>query len=117
MTLGWCTERPSGCGRAGIRIQDYFLRGRESRSASALALASLAGSAGAGTTGGLTGITTTFVSTTTTSSPTAEVSLTAAADFMAADFTVAALGFLGQQGHSLGFRPPVLISAHFSGFI
>ncbi len=117
MTLGWCTERPSGCGRAGIRIQDYFLRGRESRSASALALASLAGSAGAGTTGDLTGITTTFVSTTTTSSPTAEFSLTAAADFMAADFTVAALVSMAQQGHSMDSRPPVLIPAHLAALI
>ena len=67
-------ERPSGSGRAGIRIRDFTLPGRELRLASALESASLGGMAGVGTTGDTIGITTELFTTTTPISPTAEFS-------------------------------------------
>ncbi len=36
---------------------------------------------------------------------------------MAADFTVAALVSMAQQGHSMDSRPPVLIPAHLAALI
>ncbi len=72
------------------------MRAPELSLASGLESDILAGLGGDGTTGDLIGIITTFVSTTTTTSPTAEFSLIETtsitpADFMAVDFTVAAL--------------------------
>jgi len=67
-------EITSVCGRAGTGIRDCIWNDLESPLASALELASLAGSVGAGTTGDMTGIITTFASTTTITNPTAESS-------------------------------------------
>jgi hypothetical protein len=115
-------ESPSGYGRAGIRIQDCFLRGRASHLASASESVSLAGLAGDGTTGDLTGIITMSSSITMGSYPTAEsllitTTLITVVDFMAkADFTAAAQVFMAKRGHSMDSRP-VLIPAHSAALI
>src|ERR1700722_15325027 len=93
MTLGWCTERPSGSGRDGIHIPDFTLAARESLSAWGLESASLADLAGAGDIGDTIGVGMEFFSTTTGTSLTAEFSLitttlTAPVDFMEVAFTV-----------------------------
>ena len=89
MILGLCMESPLGSGQAGIHIQDYFLRARELRLASALESASLEDMAGVGTTGDMTGITMASFTTTTRTSPTAGYSSIAIRSIAPADFTVA----------------------------
>jgi hypothetical protein len=79
-------ESPLGSGRAGIRIQDFFLPVRELRLGWASESASMAGMVGDGTTGDLTGITTVSFTTTTHTSPTAEFSSTATTSITPADF-------------------------------
>src|SRR6266481_2461929 len=74
MILGSRMENPSVSGQAGIRIQDCSLPARESRSASALESAILAGLAGVGTIGDPTGATVLLSTTTTPTFPTAESS-------------------------------------------
>src|ERR1700751_4785652 len=89
MILGWSMVVLSVCGPAGIGIRDCIWRDLESRLASVLEMASLAGSVGAGTTGDMTGIITTFASTTATTSPTAESLSTVTTSIMPVDFTAA----------------------------
>src|ERR1700722_94699 len=103
MILGSSMESPLGFGPAGMRIQGYTLPVLESRLASALELASLAGLAGDGDTGDTIGITTASCSTITAMYPTAESSLIGitsitAADSMAEpDFTAPALVSTAQR--------------------
>src|SRR6266849_652280 len=95
MTLGSCTESPSGFGQVGIRIQDCTLAALELRLGWALELVISAGLVGDGTTGDLTGITTMSFITTTLTYPTVESSpittpsiAGARTSIMAADFMV-----------------------------
>jgi hypothetical protein len=89
MILGWSMGVPSVCGRAGIGIRDCIWKDLESRLASVLELASLAGSVGDGTIGDMTGIITTFASTTTTTNLTAESLSIVTTSIMPVDFTAA----------------------------
>ena len=122
MTHGSWMESPSGSGRAGIRIRDFTLPGRELRLASALELDSLVGLAGAGTTGDTIGTTTIFVSTTTTTSPTAGFSSIAtpsiapgvfmeATGFMAAGREASPAASMDSPGHTASLvRIPVRLA-------
>src|ERR1700733_7520180 len=106
MTRGWCMEDPSESGRAGIRILDSTLAVRESRLASALESASLAGLAGAGDTGATTGVGMEFSSTTTATFPTAEFSSIATISIPPADFMEA-----GDFTEAVAFIVPVVFMA------
>src|SRR5580692_2735472 len=106
MTRGWFMEGPSESGRDGIRILDSTLAARESRLASALESASLAGLAGGGDTGDTTGVVMEFSSTTTATFPTAEFSSIATTSIAPEDFMEA-----GDFTEAVGFMAPVVFMA------